>query len=127
MGNSILFIHVCILNKYAIIYGPWHEIFNNLACATSKGSDQPAHMRSLMRAFASVIEYSLTVRLLTEHNLEFLSLKGGCTGSSESTLVKTPHYWKSHVVAHMYGIIYPGLWKYHARLVRPGPISFRTS
>ena len=21
----------------------------------------------------------------------------------------------------------PGLWKYHARLVRPGPISFRTS
>ena len=24
--------------------------------------------------------------LLTEHNMEFLSLKGGCTGSSESTL-----------------------------------------
>ena len=28
------------------------------------------------------------VKLLTEHHLEFLSLKGGCTGSSESTLVK---------------------------------------
>ena len=27
-------------------------------------------------------------RLLTEHHLEFLSLKGGCKGSSESTLVK---------------------------------------
>ena len=26
--------------------------------------------------------------LLTEHRLEFLSLTGGCTGSSESTLVK---------------------------------------
>ena len=26
----------------------------------------------------------------------FLSLKGGCTGSSESTLVKMPHCWKSH-------------------------------
>ena len=30
----------------------------------------------------------MSVELLTEHNLEFLSLKGGCTGSSESTLVK---------------------------------------
>ena len=25
----------------------------NVVCATSKASDQPAHMRSLMRAFAS--------------------------------------------------------------------------
>ena len=40
------------------------------------------------------------VKLLTEHHLEFLSLKGGCTGSSESTLVKMPHCWKSHVTAH---------------------------
>ena len=38
----------------------------------------------------------MSVKLLTEHNLEFLSLKGGCTGSSESTLVKMPHCWKSH-------------------------------
>ena len=43
----------------------------------------------------------MTVTLLTEHNLEFLSLKGGCTGSSESTLVKMPHCWKSHVTAHI--------------------------
>ena len=43
----------------------------------------------------------MTVRLLTEHYLEFLSLKGGCTGSSESTLVKKPHYWKKHVTAHI--------------------------
>ena len=34
------------------------------------------------------LEYSMTVKLLTEHHLEFLSLKGGCTGSTESTLVK---------------------------------------
>ena len=38
----------------------------------------------------------MTVKLLTEHYLEFLSLKGGCKGSSESTLVKLPHCWKSH-------------------------------
>ena len=35
------------------IYEPWHEISNNVVCATSKASDQPAHMRSLIRAFAS--------------------------------------------------------------------------
>ena len=45
------------------------------------------------------LEYSMTVKLLTEHHLEFLKLKGGCTGSSESTLVKMPHWWKSHVTA----------------------------
>ena len=31
---------------------PRHDISNNLVCATSKGSDQPAHTRSLIRAFA---------------------------------------------------------------------------
>ena len=36
-----------------IIYEPWHVISNNVECATSKGSDQPAHTRSLIRAFAS--------------------------------------------------------------------------
>ena len=36
-----------------IIIEPRHEIFNNLVCATSKGSDQTAHTRSLIRAFAS--------------------------------------------------------------------------
>ena len=33
----------------------------------------------------------MVVKPLTEHHLEFLSLKGGSTGSSESTLVKMPH------------------------------------
>ena len=33
--------------------------------------------------------------------MEFLSLKGGCRGSSESTLVKIPNCWKSHVMAHL--------------------------
>ena len=39
----------------------------------------------------------MIVTLLTEHHLEFLSIKGGCTGSSESILVKIPHCWKSLV------------------------------
>ena len=29
------------------------DISNNMVCATSKGSDQTAHMRSLIRDFAS--------------------------------------------------------------------------
>ena len=41
------------------------------------------------------------VKLLTEYHLELLSLKGGCIGPSESTLVKMPHCWKSHVTAHL--------------------------
>ena len=32
----------------------------------------------------------MSVKLLTEHHLGLVSLKGGCTGSSESTLVKMP-------------------------------------
>ena len=38
----------------------------------------------------------MIVKLLTKHHLELLSFKGGCRGSSESTLVKMPHCWKSH-------------------------------
>ena len=41
----------------------------------------------------------MTLKLMTEPNLEFLSLTGGCTGSSESTHVKMPHCWKSHFAA----------------------------
>ena len=41
----------------------------------------------------------MSVKLLTEHRLEFL--KGGCRGSPESTLVKMSNCWKSHAAAHM--------------------------
>ena len=47
------------------------------------------------------LEYSMTVKLLTEQDVEFLSLQGGCAGSSESTLVKMPHCWKSRVTAQI--------------------------
>ena len=48
----------------------------------------------------------MTVKLLTEQHLEFLSLKGGSTCSSESTLVKMLHFWKSHVMAQLSLYIY---------------------
>ena len=47
------------------------------------------------------LEYSMSVKLLTEHHLQFLSLTGSCTGSSKSTPVKLPHCWKSHVAAQL--------------------------
>ena len=42
----------------------------------------------------------MTVKLLTEQHLEFLSLTGGCRGSSKPTLVKMSNCWKSHVAAY---------------------------
>ena len=44
----------------------------------------------------------MIVKLLTERHLEFLSLKGGCTSSSESTLVKMSNCWKSHAAAQLF-------------------------
>ena len=43
----------------------------------------------------------MIVKLLTEHHLEFLRFKRGCTSSSESILVKMPHCWKSHIAAQL--------------------------
>ena len=47
----------------------------------------------------------MIVKLLTGHHLEFLSLTGGCTGSSESTHVKMSHFWKSHALAHLFVVM----------------------
>ena len=51
----------------------------------------------------------MTVKLLTEHHLEFLSLKGGCTGLSESTLVKCHivgnHMFLGRYTSYGYGSI----------------------
>ena len=49
----------------------------------------------------------MRVKLQTEHHLEFVSLKEGCTGLSESALVKMSHCWKSHVAAQiLYSVIF---------------------
>ena len=47
----------------------------------------------------------MSVNLLSELHLEFPSLKGGCTGSSESTLVKMPHCWNSHVAIYVVAVV----------------------
>ena len=64
----------------------------------------------------------MIVKLLTEHNLEFLSLNGGCRGSCESTLVKMSNCWKSHAAAQLYNDILSN--KTHSvtlSMMSPGP------
>ena len=43
----------------------------------------------------------MIVKLLTEQLLEFLSLKGGCRGSSKSILFKMSNCWKSLAAAQI--------------------------
>ena len=54
------------------------------------------------QSLCSSLEYSMRVKQLTEHHLKFLNLKGGYIGSSEYTLFKIPHCWKSLVAAHLF-------------------------
>ena len=62
MLSPILRTFFCIKIVIHVAYGTlskhhkielMHEISNNVVCATSKASDQPAHTRSLIRDFAS--------------------------------------------------------------------------
>ena len=43
----------------------------------------------------------MIVKLLSEHHLEFLTLKGESRDSSVSTFVNLPHCLKSHVMAQL--------------------------
>ena len=67
-----------------LLIEPQYEISDNVVCATNKASDQPC-------AYAQS----------DQSDLEILSLTRGCTGLSESTLVKMPHCWKLHVAAQL--------------------------
>ena len=57
------------------------------------------------------------VKLLTEHNLEFLSLKGGCKGSFEYTVVKVPNCWKSNVAPQFKAFQFLRKSLYHQRII----------
>ena len=48
----------------------------------------------------------MNIKLLRKHHCEFLSFTGGCKGLPESTLVKIPHCWKSHVTAQIASCIF---------------------
>ena len=69
---------------------------------------QPANAQTSLRIRAVWPEHLqvawifYTVKLLTKHHFKFICLTGGCTGLSESTLVKMPHCCKSHVAAQRF-------------------------
>ena len=54
------------------------------------------------QSLSLLLEYPMTLMLLADHHLEFLSLKGCCTDLSEATHVKMSHCWKSHAAAHIF-------------------------
>ena len=49
--HSVFYCHLLALSLF--LFEPWHDISYNVVYATSKASDQSAHMRSLIRGFAS--------------------------------------------------------------------------
>ena len=69
----------------------WDQQRLRPACAYTQ-SDQ---------SLCKLLEESMTVKLVTKQHLEFPSLKRGCTGSPDFTLVNMPHCLKSHVTAHL--------------------------
>ena len=62
----------------------------------------------------------MIVKLLTEHHLQFLSLKGDCTGSSESTFVKMSNCWKSHALRILFILtFFSNLLNETCQVIRP--------
>ena len=53
LSQSLLVVYIILLHLHNLSFEPRHEISNNVVCATSKGSDKPAHTHRLIRAFAS--------------------------------------------------------------------------
>ena len=78
------------------IIEPQTDVYKYVVCATSKASDQLAHTRSLIRAFASRLNI-----LLTEHHLECLSLTGGSEARLSLHLSKC-HIVGNHVAAQLF-------------------------
>ena len=85
------------------IYNKWAATWDFQHCGMydQQGIRQACAYAQSDQNLCLSLEYSMSVKLLTEQHLKFQSLKGGCTGSSESTLVKIPHWWKSRVVAQI--------------------------
>ena len=64
------------------------------------------------QSLCSSLEYSMSVKLMTEHLLEVLSLKRGCTGSSESTLVKSQNVKLLEISCHGSNFVLMLMWKW---------------
>ena len=56
------------LGAQQMLYEPVHENSNNVVYVTSKASDQPSD-----QSLCLSLEYSMSVKLLTEHHLRFIA------------------------------------------------------
>ena len=96
------FVYAQYHEKTFLEFEQGHKISNNVVCMCDQQRLRPACAYAQSdQSLCWLLEYSMTVKLLTKQHLEFLSLKGGCRGSFGSTTVKMPHCWKSHVKAHL--------------------------
>ena len=68
---------------------------------------QPTKAQISLHKLCWSLECFNNTKLLTKHHLELLSLRGGCTGLSESSLVKMPDCVNSYVVAHIESLTNP--------------------
>ena len=68
----------------------WHEISNNMVYLTSKASDQPAHMPSLVRPFACRMNILWLLSYWPKTAFGVFKLKRRL---HRYTLVKIPHCW----------------------------------
>ena len=76
------------------IIEPWHVISINVVCVTSKGSDQPAHTGSLIRAFASRLNILWLLSYWPNIIWTFYAQKEGAQACLSL------HLSKCHIVGH---------------------------
>ena len=102
--------HQCLLHTenghyFCLICESRLEISNTVVCATSKASDQPAHTRSRIRAFASRLKYatdrisvgvSKPIRRLHRFVWVYTCQNATC--------------WKSYVTAQIYNVLFNSLY-----------------
>ena len=69
-----------------------------------KGSDQPGHTFSLIIAFTSCLNTLFLLKLLIEHHLEFLSLKG-CHAARMSLQMSKRHIFENHMSIYSFSDI----------------------
>ena len=87
-------VHVQISNELR------DEISNNVVCATSKASDQPAHTGSLIRAFASSLNILRVLSYCLNIIWSFLVSKDAAQARFSLQLSKC-HIVGNHVTAQM--------------------------
>ena len=80
-----------------------YEISNNVVCATSKASDQPA-LTQTGQSLCKSFDYSLSVKLLTEHHFEFLSLIGEAALARLSLFMSKCHIVRNHMSQLNYAV-----------------------